>query len=471
MPIRPAFKLLRKNSLRMNRKLSFLPIGKVKRRIVLALGFDAAVLALGVLLVGGSIWVESKYVFEPSQSRLIEKVRELATKPIAAAVGNQVQQQLRKRLHSRNEGGLADLGVKANIAGLLNENLSPQLRGVYAYRLARLGTPEALAALLRVFQTAPAQHKPFLAQLLGSTGNPKFKDWLLPLLNDPDEKLAAAAIRGLGTIGGEDIETKLAQILSESNRTDNIRLEAASGLASIGSTAACDALIHAFPEFAKTDSALDLLKILGQFPFPEISPTFTDLLASLETSPQTRVAAVEALAESSSEAVPFLLNLATNNKDSDVRESAVWAISMHGQPGLGPTLAELALREPDADVRRRFYEAMTPQPEVPGNALAPRVLAETDIAARVAGFNALAAAAAQSRSSSLDAMFDDQIVPELQQIAISPNSLNIQMRAVFALRRSGSARAQQALTVIARANSSTPTQVIAAAQHGLLSKQ
>ena len=118
-------------------------------------------------------------------------------------------------------------------------------------------------------------------------------------------------------------------------------------------------------------------------------------------------------------------------------------------------------------MRRRFYEASIPQADSPGESLLPRVLAETDISARVAGFNTLASAAARNRTSALDQEFDREIVPELESIATSPNSLNIQMRAVFALRRSGSQRAEEALADISR-SSSTPAQVSAAASHGLL---
>ena len=90
--------------------------------------------------------------------------------------------------------------------------------------------------------------------------------------------------------------------------------------------------------------------------------------------------------------------------------------------------------------------------------------AEEDVAARVAGFNALGRAAGLQPGSAAAAAFDQQIVPELLQIATSENSLNIQMRAVFALRRAQTAAAQDALAVIAR---SARPQVAIVAQNGL----
>jgi hypothetical protein len=59
----------------------------------------------------------------------------------------------------------------------------------------------------------------------------------------------------------------------------------------------------------------------------------------------------------------------------------------------------------------------------------------------------------------LTSEFNANIIPELTQIAVSPGSLNLRMRAVFALRRANTPAAREALTEI----SQTPTQQIAAA--------
>jgi HEAT repeat protein len=128
------------------------------------------------------------------------------------------------------------------------------------------------------------------------------------------------------------------------------------------------------------------------------------------------------------------------------------------------TLADLAERETDADVRRRLYEALLPQAGIPAERLLPIVEAENDIAARVAGFNAIGRVTHQQPASAVATAFDEKIVPALVQIATAPNSLNIQMRAVFALRRAQTTAAQAALATIAN---SAPPQVATAARHGL----
>ena len=89
---------------------------------------------------------------------------------------------------------------------------------------------------------------------------------------------------------------------------------------------------------------------------------------------------------------------------------------------------------------------------------------EHDIAARVAGFNALGHAAGQQPSSAVALTFDRDIVPELVRFATQPNSLNIQMRAVFALRRAQTTEAQAALAAIA---TTARPQIATAARNGL----
>jgi hypothetical protein len=130
-------------------------------------------------------------------------------------------------------------------------------------------------------------------------------------------------------------------------------------------------------------------------------------------------------------------------------------------------LAELAAGESFADVRRRLYEALLPQASLPEDALVSLVGSEKDLAARVAGLNAVGHAVRLNPGSAAARVFDEQFVPELARIATSPNNLNLQMRAVFALRRAGTPAAQAALESIADTAS---IQVARAARNGLPSR-
>jgi HEAT repeat protein len=323
-----------------------------------------------------------------------------------------------------------------------------------------------MAALFTVFQTVGPEHKVFMLQLIGSTGNPAVKDWVWQFLTDSDIQVVMAAIRGLSAIGGTDVSEKMGALLQDSRQPDRIRIEAALGLGAIGTPEAADVLSKAFMKSKETELGIQILNALGHFRFETVADTFEEVLSSAGVSAETRVVAAEALAYSSQSAVPFLLDFAQNDVDADVRASAAWAVSAHGRyKDIAPLLTDMVEAEPDEDVRRRLYEALLPQSEIPVERLLPTVLEEEDIAARVAGFNALASAVTQTSSGQFALTFDQQIVPELLEIAMADNSVNIRMRAVFALRRAQTDAAQAALAEIAKHCSNS--QIAEAARHGL----
>ena len=298
-----------------------------------------------------------------------------------------------------------------------------------------------------------------------STGNPAVKDWLRPLLHDADQETVQAAILGLGAIGGDDVAADLAKMLADPLQATAVRIAAVQALGDVATPAARDALISAFSQFPGNDgTAEQILGALGKFPFPTIKATFEGFLSAPGAAAGLRAAAAEALANSTDDAVPYLYSLAQSDADADVRAGAAWAISMHpASDTLGPSLAALAKSETDPDVRRRLYEALLPQQEIPAQALLPTVFAEQDTAARIAGFNAVSAALSADANGPLSGTFDTRIVPELQQLADSSQlSLNLRLRSIFALRRAATPAARLALSQLA--SSSTPKVSQAASQ-------
>jgi HEAT repeat protein len=433
-------------------------------RSLLGVGVGLIVLLFAAGIVVFSVWIEDHFPSDDPKRSLIPGLQRVLTKPIVNAISHRVERYVRSKVMARymNTG----LSLDETISRFLDERIDIEQRRIYAYSLAEAGTPEAMAALFKVFQTAGSEHRVFMIQLIGSTGNPAVKDWLWQFLTDGDERVVMAAIRGLSTIGGRDVSEKLVSLLRDSQQPEQIRIEAALGLGAIRTPEAADVLAKAFSKTKETELGMEILNALGHFPFETVSGTFGQILSATEVPAETRVAAAEALANSSRSAVPFLLGFAEGDADADVRASAAWAISIHGRyRDMAPKLTDMVERETDADVRRRLYEALLPQSEIPAERLLPSVLEEDDIAARVAGFNALANAAAQGSSETFAATFDQQIVPELLRIAISDNSVNIRMRAVFALRRAQTDAAQAALSEIAD-HASNP-QVAEAARHGL----
>jgi HEAT repeat protein len=437
------------------------------RRVILGLSLSLLALLITLAVIVGSVWIEDRFPSDDALRALSPRAQRAVTRPIVNALSRQIENHIRSEAEAvyMNTG----LTLEETIVRFLDERIGLGERRVYAYRLARAGSPECIAALLKVLQTAPPEHKAFMAQLIGSTGNSAAKAWLTPLLDDPSAVVVTATIRGLSAIGGEDVGARIAAILADGARPDSIRIEAALGLGTMGTPAASEALTQVFHEASANGLQTEILKSLGRFDFPIVANMFEQYVAAPETPSAMRVVAVEALAQSSAEAVPFLLRLADGDSDSEVRASAAWAMSAHHQvENLGPALADLAQKEPAAEVRRRLYEALLPQAGIPSERLLPLVQAEKDVAARVAGFNVVGHLANREPESALALAFDRDIVPELLQIATAPNSVNIQMRAVFALRRAQTGRARAALAEIA---SGTRPQIALAARNGLHARE
>jgi HEAT repeat protein len=433
-------------------------------RSLLGVGVGLMILLFVAGFVVFSVWVEDKFPSDDPKRSLIPGLQKFVTKPVVKAVSRGVEQYIRRKIESRYMD--TGLSLEETIARFLDDKTGIEKRRIYAYRLARAGTPEAMAALSNVFQTTGPEHKAFMLQLIGSTGNPGVKDWLWQWLTDSDIRVVMAAVRALSTIGGTDVTEKLVALLRDSKQPDQLRIEAALGLGAMGTPEAADMLAKAFSETKEPEIGMQILDALGRFHFETVAGTFKQVLSSKGVPPETRVAAVESLAYSSTGAVPFLLGFAEGDADADVRASAAWAVSAHGRyQDLAPVLTDMVEAEPDEDVRRRLYEALLPQSGIPAERLLPTVLEEEDIAARVAGFNALANAASQGTPETFAATFDQLIVPELLQIAMSDNSVNVRMRAVFALRRAQTAAAQAALVEIAKHASNS--QIAEAARHGL----
>ncbi len=427
-----------------------------------AIGFGGGLL-LAALVVVLAVWVEARFPSEDEERALSPTVQRVVTAPIVDAISHQIELIVRRRAQvlQRDSG----VTIEEAIARFLDDSVDLSQRRHLAYRLAAVGSPECIAALRTVLATAAPEHKAFMAQLIGSTGSAAAKEWLWPLLDDADERVVMGAIRGLSAIRGEEVTVRVAGILDDARYSEHIRIEAALGLGTIRTPAARDALVRAFGQTESDGLSAQILASLGQFDFSTVARTFERYLAAPEAPSDMRVVATEALAQSSPRAVPFLLRLAHGDADADVRASAAWAVSAHQTvTHLGPALASLAEREPEPDVRRRLYEALLPQSAVPTGRLLPLVLAEQDISARVAGFNAIGRGAHQRPESAVAARFDAEIVPELLHIATAPNSLNIQMRAVFALRRARTPAALAALGMIAER---AGPQVATAARNGL----
>lgn len=424
-------------------------------------GLLTATVAVGVL--AACLQLEDRFPAEDPARAIAPSVQRVLSKPLADAVARQVGATFRRRLESRylNNG----LTLEATLARFLDERLDLAHRRTDAFRIARAGSPECLTALRTVLHSAPPEHKANLARLIGESGNPAVRDLLYPLLDDVDDRVVVGAIQGLASLDGIDVVERIAALLADPRRPERIRIEAARALGVLDSPVARVELVEAIHQPASDALAAQVLSSLGTCDFAEVAEVFTGYLGDPRTPRRMRGVAVEALARSTPLVVPFLLEVAAADQDPEVRASAAWSLS--GYPAvddLALRLVELAEREASAEVRQRLYEASLPQSGIPGERLATLVIGETDIAARIAGFNALAAAVARQPTAVDNTWFDERIVPELLQVATHPNSLDLQLRAVFALRRARTPAARSALAAIVQTAS---PQVATAAGHGL----
>lgn len=416
-------------------------------------------------LIAGSIWIEDRHPGDDPQRALFPRAQRMVTRPIVLALGRGIEEVIRRNLEAKYMK--TGMSLRETIAFFTDESIDLRERRIHAYRMAREGTAESMAALRKVLYSAPPEHKAYMAALIGRTANPAVKECLKPLLSDPDENVVRAAIRGLGLLGGDDVSAELAAMLGDEDRPQSVRIETALALGSMGSPASTDALVTAFAEMPSDEVAAEILNGLGKADFHRVAPVFEAFIGSEDTSLELRTVAVEALSESTGDAIPYLAEVAANHEEADLRASAAWAISAHGATGyLGPSLVDMTEKEPEAEVRRRLYEAMLTQPELSADRVLAAAMKEDDVAARIAGFNAIGHAARLSPESATATAFDATIIPELVQTASQPNSLNLRMRAVFALRRAGTPAARQALENLSHCD--TP-QIATAAKNGLRS--
>lgn len=410
--------------------------------------------------------------------------------------------------------GADDLDAKSLLARFLDRTKGFGERLRYVQQVARLGTPSAKRALMDIFLSESPANQLAMARILGQIDRRAFQESLLFVLETGNDEEAASVIRALAVLGGEEnfarlgelmndqgwpdhlrgeaaqallqtgddrlrrlaiqgmvaigtgAETKsLAAILHDPSWPQSLRVLAAASLGKIGSPEAGDELIAAFGDFSDEDVQETLLDALGYFPYQQIAGTWKTFLDDPSTPPGLRAAAAEALANSSPDAVPYLESLAASDRDANVREMAAWALSTQPPGGaLGPEITGMIRTEPEPDVRRRLYESLLVQTDNPSESLLPIIEQEEDPAARVAAMNAVGDAVGRKQSSPLADTFDSEMVPELQSVALGNSSLNLRMRAVFALRRAGTPAAMSALTTISK----TPTPEIAtAALNGL----
>jgi HEAT repeat protein len=322
-----------------------------------------------------------------------------------------------------------------------------------------------MSVLRAALKDGPPYLKAGIGESLGESPSPQAMPTLLDLVHDSDQTAARGAIRGLATRGDVDSAAALGKVLLDDHTPESVRAEAAFALGEVHQPVALAALTQAATESQDDSLTESVLEGLGKRPFSETQVFFRDYLETPGLSAEAKVAAVEALANSSGDAAPFLLNLA-GDPDPEVRAAAAWSLLGAGEDtDLSESLISLLQKEPDATVRSRLYQALGNQETLEASAVLPLVQKETAPGARLEGLALLATACHSAPSEDGLAYFNQTAVPELKQTALSDQSPQNRLSSVTTLIQGGTPESMAALTEISHL--SADPRVIEAAQTAL----
>jgi HEAT repeat protein len=369
---------------------------------------------------------------------------------IARIAGKHIEQRL------SSEVDLDTTPLNSVIQRFLNSNTPLKARRADAWRIAKAGTPEAMAALNQALNDAPSSLKAAIGEALGYCDHPDAKKMMLSLLESNDEVAARGAIRGLAATDDSEAIEVISQVLLDSARPESLRIQTAVVLGEIDTPTAYKALINSFSRIEEPDAdgiAGAILEGLGKLPFTKTEAFFSSLLSSQNATSELRVAAIEALANSSEDAASLLFEYTKADLDPEVRAAAAWAISTLSESGnISSELVDLVQTEKDPNVRRRLFEAISNQTDVPVERLLPIAMAEQNPAARLAAFELVADVLNRSPQPMLATQFDRSVVQELLTIALQEGDFQSQLRSIITLKKAKTPDAVNALETIGKSS-------------------
>jgi len=343
----------------------------------------------------------------------------------------------------------AQMSVNDLIKALKDGALPMSERKAAIQALAKLGTPEAIAALKEALTSGSEELRVAVAEGLGECTSPECTAMLLGLLNDPSQAIVQAAIRGLAQLGSPEAVTALTQLLNDSLRSGDIRSEAATGLGNITGPGAMAALAQAAMTLGDEDLVTQVLSAIGGRDFSETQSFFQQYMGSAVSS-DLRVAAIESLAQAKGDPTAFLAGYISDS-DAEVRASAAWTMSATDATGnASPQLLAALQGEQDPEVRRRLYQALGNQQSLDTSTALALVQRETDPAARVAGMDLLASSLRNNPTPEVQTFFDQTAAPALKNTALTGETSHERMAALIALVRASTPSAMSALQDLAQ---------------------
>jgi len=267
------------------------------------------------------------------------------------------------------------------------------------------------------------------------------------LAHHPDPIIARGAIRGIAA-HDEGVATELlSQLLFDPNIPTPVRIEAAINLSRLETPEAFENLLRA--TYSDIDAGPaepvlhEVLRGLVSHHYERVADFVEGILAHPEIDSAAKTALLAGMAHAPDRSASHALFQQARSDDPAIREAAIWSIVGQGRPGVDQAeLLDLLRQESVSWVRSTLYEALRQLDHVPMHSLWNEVIGETDVSTRIRGYNLIAAHVTPSEVT----LFDQTIVPELQQIAQENSSLTDRVGAVIALGRApGSAAAAGAL--------------------------
>jgi HEAT repeat protein len=351
------------------------------------------------------------------------------------------------------------------VSQLLNASLPLKARRQAARALAKTGSDNSISALKTALREGPPSLKSAIGEALGESPHPEARGLLIDLINGTDAVAARGAIRGMAARGDAEATDILSNILFNDKKSASLRTEAALALGDVQQPMALSALVRATAEIQDPDILEQVLEGLGRKPFAETEKFFHDYLESPGLTTESKVAALEALGNTTGDISTLALKYATD-PDPEVRAAAAWALSAtETQVNVAPQLLDLLKTETAPEVRGRLYEALGGQDNVDAGAVLAMVQKETDVTARQAGLGILAELCRSTTTPGLLEFFKQTAVPELENRALASTDLQERFNSIMSLRRAGLPESLAALQDIAQ--KSTDPKIIEAAQAGL----
>ncbi len=233
------------------------------------------------------------------------------------------------------------------------------------------------------------------------------------------------------------------------------------GAGAISSATICSILLLSSISEVWTDEDLSIPTDSGAAAIPpEASPSGESLVSAVPepVSPDpvprnrpTHVATVMPLPAGDGGAGGFLVEL-LSDEDPAVRSAAVWWLtSSEDSSGLQKEIVASLRAERDPVIRMNLYRALQGQSGLDSATVLQITLEETDLAARVTGYDLLASLLNEEENDvKTREKFNSVVVPELTHAAVvGENGLHVRLTAVMALQRARTEEARLALDAVA----------------------